>query len=184
MEGGRPRPPLGSMRLAGTLALQGKERYLALMALPERKRPVHWLPVERHNRSIIVFLTVCAKDRKPLLANEQMHAALCDAWAEARHWRVGRYVILPDHVHLFCGPGAWPPPPLKPWVMYWKRLVAQATRLEGIWQEGFWDTQLRHHESYASKWDYVQLNPVRHGLVQEPAEWPYQGELEVLDWHD
>jgi REP element-mobilizing transposase RayT len=71
------------------------------MSLPERKRPVHWLPVERHNRSIIVFLTVCTKDRRPLLANQQMHAALRDAWVAAGNWRVGRYVVLPDHIHLF-----------------------------------------------------------------------------------
>ena len=154
------------------------------MSLPERKRPVHWLPVERYNRSIIVFLTVCTKDRKPWLANERMHAALCDAWAEARHWLVGRYVILPDHVHLFCAPGAWAPPSLKRWVIYWKRLVAQTTGIDGLWQEGFWDTQLRHHESYGAKWDYVQGNPVRHGLAWDPCEWPYRGEIEVLDWHD
>jgi len=154
------------------------------MSLPERKRPVHWLRVERHNRSIIVFLTVCTKDRRPLLANRQMHAALQDAWVAAGNWRVGRYVVLPDHVHLFCAPGAWPPPALKPWVIFWKRLVALKTELAGIWQEGFWDTQLRHHESYGAKWDYVQQNPVRHGLLRDASDWPYQGELEILDWHD
>lgn len=102
------------------------------MPLPERKRPVHWLPVERHNRSIIIFLTVCTKDRRPLLADDRLHAALRDAWVEARYWVVGCYVILPDHVHLFCAPGAWPPPPLKPWVGLWKRLVAGQTGLRGI----------------------------------------------------
>jgi putative transposase len=154
------------------------------MSLPERKRPVHWLPAERHNRSIIVFLTVCTKDRRPLLANQQMHAALRDAWVAAGNWRVGRYVVLPNHIHLFCAPGAWLPPALKPWVVFWKRLVALKTELAGIWQEGFWDTQLRHHESYGAKWDYVQQNPVRHGLVRDASDWPYQGELEILDWHD
>jgi putative transposase len=154
------------------------------MALPERKRPVHWLPVERQNRSIIVFLTVCTKDRRPLLANQQMHAALRHAWAAAGHWRVGRYVVLPDHLHLFCAPGAWPPPPMKPWIIFWKRLVARETGLAGIWQEGFWDTQLRHHESYGAKWEYVRSNPVRHGLVSDADDRPYQGEIEVLDWHD
>jgi hypothetical protein len=30
----------------------------------------------------------------------------------------------------------------------------------------------------------VQHNPVRHGLVQDASDWPYQGEMEILDWHD
>ena len=154
------------------------------MPLPERKRPVHWPPAERHNRSIIIFLTVCTKGRRPILAEERVHAALVAAWAEADHWRIGRYVVLPDHVHLFCAPWDWPPPPLKTWVTYWKRLVTKETGLRGIWQEGFWDTQLRHHESYGAKWDYVQQNPVRHGLVHDASAWPYQGEIEVLYWHD
>jgi putative transposase len=141
-------------------------------------------PVELHKRSIIVFLTVCTKGRRPLLASAPVHAALRDAWACADRWRVGRYVILPDHVHLFCGPGSWPPHPLGPWVTYWKRLVAKATGVAGIWQAGFWDTQLRGHESYGAKWEYVRNNPVRHGLVSQAADWPHQGEVEILDWSD
>ena len=35
-------------------------------------------------------------------------------------------------------------------------------------------------ESYDDKWEYVRLNPVRHGLVVRPGDWPYQGELNVL----
>jgi len=122
--------------------------------------------------------------RRPILAEERVHAALVAAWAQADNWRIGRYVVLPDHVHLFCAPWDWPPPPLKTWVTYWKRLVTKETGLRGIWQEGFWDTQLRHHESYGAKWDYVQQNPVRHGMVHDASDWPYQGEIEVLDWHD
>jgi REP element-mobilizing transposase RayT len=154
------------------------------MSLPNRKRPARLLPVEQHNRSIIVFLTVCTKDRRHLLANEHAHLGLTGAWGKARTWWVGRYVILPDHLHLFCAPGAWPPPPLTSWVAYWKRLFAQTSGLKGAWQQGFWDTQLRHHESYAAKWDYVKSNPVRHGLVSKAEDWPYAGELETLDWHD
>jgi hypothetical protein len=46
----------------------------------------------------------------------------------------------------------------------------------------FWDTQLRRQESYDSKWEYVISNPVRAGLVKEPNDWPFQGELNVLPW--
>jgi hypothetical protein len=28
------------------------------------------------------------------------------------------------------------------------------------------------------------MNPVRAGLVSRPEEWPYQGELNVLEWRE
>jgi hypothetical protein len=40
---------------------------------------------------------------------------------------------------------------------------------------GFFDHVLRNEEGYAQKWDYVQQNPVRAGLVDSATEWPYQG---------
>jgi putative transposase len=115
-----------------------------------------------------------------------MHQALCQVWGEAQHWLVGRYVILPDHIHLFCAPGTHPRHPLLNWVRYWK---SQAAKLIGcgaatLWQKNFWDTQLRRHESYDSKWYYVMNNPVRHRLVSRVEDWPYQGELNLLRWHD
>jgi hypothetical protein len=39
-------------------------------------------------------------------------------------------------------------------------------------------------KSYAQKLDYVMNNPVRHGYVRRAKDWPYQGELKILDWHD
>jgi len=45
------------------------------------------------------------------------------------------------------------------------------------WQEGFFDHVLRNGESYAQKWNYVRVNPVRAGVSRTPEEWPYQGEI-------
>jgi putative transposase len=47
-----------------------------------------------------------------------------------------------------------------------------------------WDTQLRTGNSYDAKWEYVKCNPMRHGLVRHPEEWPFKGELNPLSWHD
>ena len=44
-------------------------------------------------------------------------------------------------------------------------------------QEGFFDHLLRSSESYAQKWDYVRMNPVRAQLSKVPEGWPYQGEI-------
>jgi len=43
------------------------------------------------------------------------------------------------------------------------------------------DHVLRSDESYGEKWDYVRHNPVRAGLVRECDDWPYQGEIVIID---
>lgn len=74
---------------------------------------------------------------------------------------------------------------LEPWVRFWKSDVTKhwndPSQLP-LWQRHFWDTQLRRTESYEEKWDYVTENPVRAGLVRNSEEWPYQGEINVLNW--
>jgi putative transposase len=50
-----------------------------------------------------------------------------------------------------------------------------------IWQRGFFDHLLRSEESYGQKWNYVRENPVRAGLVTRAEDWPYSGEIVVID---
>jgi REP element-mobilizing transposase RayT len=153
----------------------------------DRKKPAHFPSVESGFRSIIIFLTVCTKGRRPLLANDAAAKLLVDAWIAADFWAVGRYVILPDHIHLFCAPNANPPQPLKNWISFWKNCVTRAWPNRDqvpIWQREYWDRQLRRGESYDQKWDYVENNPVRHGYATTPEAWPYHGEMNVLRWHD
>ena len=156
--------------------------------LPNRKRPARFPHVERGNRAVIVFLTVCTKHRSPLLAKPDIHALLIRLWEKpSQHWIVGRYVLLPDHVHLFCSPRSFESVNVREWSRYWKASATRAWPRKAerpIWQAEAWDTQLRFGDSYAEKWDYVRNNPVRHGLVDDAGEWPYKGEIERLEWHD
>src|SRR6266480_3914535 len=76
-----------------------------------RKRPAHFPTVAVGFRSIVIFLTVCTRYRKPLLANDEAARLIMDSWQAANFWRVGRYVIMPDHIHLFCAPNTFPPQP-------------------------------------------------------------------------
>jgi putative transposase len=151
--------------------------------LPQKRHPVHQPLWDSGNRSAIIFLTVCVANRRSILATHEMHERLLHAWRTANHWVVGRYVVMPDHVHLFCAPGTNPPTSLAQWVGYWKRLVA-FQHGQTFWQKNYWDTQLRHHESYAQKWNYVRANPVRAGLSAAPDDWQFQGEVSLLRWHD
>jgi putative transposase len=149
--------------------------------LPQRHRPAHGVRVESATPTI-VFITACTRDRQPWLASAHVHDLLRSAWASATAWQVGRYVIMPDHVHLFAAPGE-PELPLESWMKFWKSLVRQqGGDALGRWQPGHWDRRLRSDERYAEKWDYVRNNPVRHGLVSDADRWPYQGEIHELRW--
>ena len=156
-------------------------------SLPERAHPAHHAAVDSNNRSTIVFVTICTKNRTPWLANKEAHHAITTAWSHSQNWIAGKYVLLPDHIHLFCAPGIFPTTALKAWVSYWKRLATVKLREhipDFTWQRDFWDTQLRKGDSYSEKWAYVQNNPVRHKLVEKANDWPHQGEMNALHWHD
>jgi len=146
---------------------------------PQRKHPSHRV-VEHPDRPTIVFVTVCTNLRQPVLSNERVHALLRDVWSSAGAWVVGRYVIMPDHVHLFAGVGSRELP-LTNWVSFWKRAF---TRRHGValWQENYWDTTLRNASHAGERWEYIRQNPVRAGLVANADDWPWQGELNELRW--
>ncbi len=131
-------------------------------------------------------MTFCTHHRVPRLARDEIHAAFIQfAKRASRDFTVavGRYVIMPDHVHLFvCG---GPDFVLGRWIGTLKQILAKADGFSAtkaqIWQEGFFDHVLRSDESYAQKWNYVHENPVRAGLVGCANEWPYQGEIVYID---
>jgi putative transposase len=49
-----------------------------------------------------------------------------------------------------------------------------------FWQDDTFDHILRSDESYAQKWQYVRVNPVRQRLAIHPDDWPWQGEIHRL----
>ncbi|MBC8165082.1 MAG: transposase [Bryobacteraceae bacterium] len=132
-------------------------------------------------RAPLWFVTFNTHRRAHLLANAALHERFRTFCAKAaeRHIMVGRYVLMPDHAHLFVA-GA-PDFGLAAWVRMLKLSLSSVVPApRPHWQAGFFDHLLRHDESYADKWEYVRQNPVRAGLVKTPEEWPYQGEFRAL----
>ncbi|MFZ0917102.1 MAG: transposase, partial [Candidatus Udaeobacter sp.] len=134
----------------------------------------------------VFFVTCCTQRRRKLLAADAVHAAFVAFAIQAssqRNIAVGRYVIMPDHLHLFvCGPddfelGRW----MGTLKQYLGKRIARAGTTSAIWQRGFFDHILRSDESYAQKWNYVSDNPVRAGLVKSAGDWPYSGEIVLID---
>jgi putative transposase len=94
-------------------------------AHPVRCRPAHHPPIERYNEPVIVLVTVCTQNRWPVLACPDIHQLCLEVWRAADFWRVGRYVLMPDHIHLFCAPGRVPMPNLRKWIAFWKSRIAR-----------------------------------------------------------
>ena len=117
-----------------------------------------------------------------MLARDEIHDVFHSfgVRAESHNIAVGRYVIMPDHVHLFVAFGITGLT-LSEWMGGLKTVLGKKLLRLGIqkpqWQEGFFDHVLRSAESYAQKWEYVRMNPVRAGLCDKPEQWPYQGEI-------
>lgn len=108
----------------------------------------------------LYFITFNTHKRRKLLADERAHVAFI-AFARAgaeRDLAIGRFVIIPNHVHLFArGSHDFL---LSQWIRLLKRDLPKSDHL------------IRHGESYSEKWEYVRQNPVRAGLVNNADEWP------------
>ena len=133
------------------------------------------------------FVTFNTYQRLNLLATVEAHDAFhsfCER-AEGHNIAVGRYVLLPDHIHLFVALSS-EGVTLPRWIQALKSVLGKKlltlSHNKPHWQEGFFDHLLRSSENYGQKWDYVRMNPVRAGLSKTSEDWPYQGEIARLSF--
>ena len=134
------------------------------------------------------FFTLVTQDRRPLLttpeAVERLRCALRYVM-ERRTFKIDAMMILPDHVHAI-----WTLPDddadfSERWRLVKYRFSLETPKTEerrpshahkrerGIWQRRFWEHCLRDEADYVRHCDYLHFNPVKHGLVECPREWPY-----------
>lgn len=130
----------------------------------------------------VYFITTCTEKRRHLLDNDATHEVFrrfC-TYARQRGALVGKYVLMPDHLHLFIciPPGDMT---LAAWMKSLKNSLSKHWRETGVdaphWQKGYFDHLIRSDESHADKWRYVRDNPLRAGLVERPEDWPYAGQI-------
>ena len=98
-------------------------------------------------------------------------------------------VILWDHLHVIwtLPPGDWD------YSVRWKEIkqrftdrwlavggeeapVTESQRRRGnrgVWQRRFWDRLVRDEDEFKALLDYIHYNPVKHGYVTRPWEWPF-----------
>ena len=42
-----------------------------------------------------------------------------------------------------------------------------------VWQRRFWEHLIRDKEDWRRHVDYIHYNPVKHGYVSRPGDWPW-----------
>jgi putative transposase len=131
----------------------------------------------------MVWLTVCTKDRIAWLTQAPVMSALHKVWAlEARAWLVGDYLLMPDHLHLFCAPADLRFT-IERWIAFWKdRFSKRFPNQTWTWQRGGFHYRVRSAEDLHEKWVYMMENPVRKGLVARIEDWPWRGHVFDLHW--
>jgi putative transposase len=114
--------------------------------------------------------------------------ALRDAVRQVRArapFHIDAWVVLPDHMHCLWTlpegdvdfPGRW---------RAIKKGFSKSVRIgeprspvmirrgeRGIWQQRYWEHTIRDDRDLAVHLDYIHFNPVKHDLVEHPAEWPH-----------
>ena len=138
------------------------------------------------------FFTVVTADRKPLFTAQQNIATLRAAFRTVRQRRpftLEAAVVLPDHLHCI-----WTLPPgdadfatrwrlIKTWFTKHRDVdgssgYAVLTRptaklAPALWQQRYWEHMLRNETDYRRHVEYIHFNPVKHGYVKTPMDWPY-----------
>ena len=168
-------------------------------SLPQRRTPAKGVHLSLGGPNW-VFLTVCTENRERWLAQTLVQRALYDIWkTKATAWLVSDYLLMPDHLHLFCAPRDLKFT-IERWMGFWKDQFAKAVGTRGCvsgggaaapphqeipigkFQRGGFHHRLRDGENYHEKWLYVRENPVRAGLTLKPEDWPYQGRVHAIRW--
>lgn len=120
------------------------------------------------------FITVCCKSKE---TNQLCDAKVADLIGESVTFRQKRgiwcfeiLVLMPDHLHAILSVSE--KRRIETEIRSWKRWISIKSGV--VFQNGFFDHRLRGHESASGKWNYVNLNPVRRGLVKNAENWPFR----------
>jgi putative transposase len=133
------------------------------------------------------FFTINLAQRSQQLLVEHIEPLrVAMAGVKARHpFAIEAVVILPDHLHSIwtLPPGDWDYPTR--WMLIksgFSRQLPKGERVNasrrtkgerGIWQRRYWEHTIRDDQDFRRHVDYVHYNPVKHGYVCRPSDWPY-----------
>jgi putative transposase len=133
----------------------------------------------------VVFITQVVADRRPVFtdeANVELLRAVLHRVKELHPFTMLGYVFLPQHLHIMLRPigksnFSQVMHSLKlNFTKAYKRSAGITSSLR-FWQRRFYDHIIRDETDFARHLDYVHYNPVKHGLVLKPEDWPHSSFL-------
>jgi putative transposase len=137
------------------------------------------------------FFTLITYQRKPLFADpknvERWHQAVSKV-QRSRPFVVKAEVVMPDHLHMI-----WTLPEADADYATRIRLIKTAftkdlpsrdgrvatnesrksKRERDVWQRRYWEHVISDERDFHTHLDYIHANPVQHGHVARPGDWPH-----------
>lgn len=146
-----------------------------------RKRLKHGIPPWVKDGELY-FITINTQPRgRNALAKDDIARELKRAfqsYTDLNKWWPRLVVLMPDHLHALLSLNTREHS-IAQIISPWKAYLAKTVQLK--WQEGFFEHRVRSQSSLEEKADYLRQNPVRAGLIQKPADWPYIWESSDFD---
>jgi len=148
--------------------------------------------LRRRERGATYFFTVVTYRRRRILDDSLSRRLLRESMEHVRRrWPFDMpvCVLLPDHLHCI-----WTLPDRDDnYPERWRQIKQRFTReylscggkdravtkdqhrqgRKGVWQPRYWEHRIRSEEDYFKHHDYIHLNPVKHGYVDKPEDWPW-----------
>ena len=130
------------------------------------------------------FVTFSCYQRVPRLTDTWLRDMFVECLERTRRsyrFRVYGYVVMPEHVHLLVSEPevevlAKAIQALK--ISVARRAMRYRTELDSpLWQERYYDHNVRGHESFVEKLHYMHHNPVVRGLTEKPEGWQWSSFL-------
>ena len=128
----------------------------------------------------LYMLTASTYGKANLIASDQRKTESSEAFHEAAkiyQWQIIAWVVLHDHYHAIVR-SAKDAGNLWKFINSYHKFTARKWNIEDglsgrqVWWN-YWDTCIRSERDYYNRLKYVFWNPVKHGIVEIPAEYRF-----------
>lgn len=146
-----------------------------------RRKPLRLQGFDYSDPNYVYSITLCARHLPQPFADPTLARMVVEALlfrARENHWRLYAYCLMPDHLHLALSPVSGKgslPSLVQGFKSYTTRMVWRSGYQGALWQRSYFDHIARREEDLSVICQYILANPVRKGLVGDPAEWPWSG---------
>ncbi|UWR21473.1 REP-associated tyrosine transposase [Sulfitobacter sp. S190] len=148
----------------------------------------HYLRPRRSGACLFLTITLARRGARDLVEHIDILRDAVRRTRADRPFAIDAWVVLPDHMHC-----VWTLPEndcdfstrvglikarfSRRLPMGQRRASHVFRRERGIWQRRFWEHHIRDETDYRNHVAYCWHNPVKHGYVARPEDWPHSS------WH-